>query len=70
MDTKDIHLTEMARDLQKDHTGAYRRQLLEILFNYRQQFKNNQNNEVLAPGACKSIQQVFSCAETILSVEG
>lgn len=70
MDTKDIHLTEMARDLQKDRTGAYRRQLLEILFNYRQQFKSNQNNEALAPGSCKSIQQVLSCAETILRAEG
>lgn len=69
MDTKDIHLTEMARDLQKDHTGAYRRQLLEVLFNYQQQFKNNQSNEVFAPEVCVSIQQVFSCAETILNAE-
>lgn len=39
MRNKNIHLTDMARELQRDHSGTYRNQLLSALNGYLSQMK-------------------------------
>ena len=36
MDTKNVHLTDMSRELANDTTGAYRKKLMDQLLKYRQ----------------------------------
>ena len=69
MDTKNVHLTDMARDLQKDHSGAYRRKLLDILYNYRQKFNELEHDGNIKNDVLISIRRAFTCAETIITME-
>ena len=39
MDTKNVHLTDMARELANDSTGTYRKKLMDQLLKYRQNVK-------------------------------
>ncbi len=66
MDTKNVHLTDMARDLQKDHSGAYRRKLLDTLYNYRQKFNELEHD---TNDALIGMRHAFVCAESVITME-
>ena len=64
MDTKNIHLTDMARELAKDSTGSYRKKLMDQLLKYRQEVKSMENFKFI-----KELTQAFQNAEIILAKE-
>lgn len=64
MDTKNIHLTDMTRELANDHTGSYRKKLMDQLLKYRQDIKTMGNFKFL-----KETMQALQNAETILAKE-
>ena len=64
MDTKNIHLTDIARELANDHSGAYRKGLIDQLLKYRNDIKAKENLKSM-----NEIMHAFQCAETILAKE-
>lgn len=64
MDTKNVHLTDMARELANDHTGSYRKRLMDQLLKYRQDIKTMENFKFM-----QELMQAFQGAETILAKE-
>ena len=64
MDTKNVHLTDMSRELANDSTGAYRKKLMDQLLKYRQEIKTMENFKFI-----KELTQAFQNAETILAKE-
>lgn len=64
MDTKNIHLTDMARELANDHTGTYRKKLMDQLLSYRQEVKTMGKFKFF-----KETMQALQNAETILARE-
>ena len=68
MNTPNLHLTDMSRELKGDHGGHYRRQLSDTLARYQQQLASTS-----VPGNLKSvlshILKAVTNAQTILTTE-
>lgn len=64
MDTKNVHLTDMSRELANDTTGAYRKKLIDQLLKYRQDIKAIGNFKFF-----KEAMLALQNAETILVKE-
>lgn len=64
MDTKNIHLTDMAHALANDHTGKYQKKLMDQLLKYRQDIKTMGNFKFI-----NEMMQALQNAETILAKE-
>ena len=68
MNTSNLHLTDMSRELKRDHGGHYRRQLSDTLARYQRQ--------LAGPAVPKNLKTVLSHilkavthAQTILTTE-
>ena len=68
MNTPNLHLTDMSRELKGDHGGHYRRQLSDTLAHYQRQLANAAVPENLK-SVLSHILQAVTNAQTILTTE-
>ena len=68
MNAKNLHLTDMSRELKSDHGGRYRRQLSDTLARYQRQLASAAVPENLKT-VLSHILQAVTHAQTILTTE-
>ena len=68
MNTHSLHLTDMSRELKRDHSGNYHRQLSDTLSRYRRQLADAAVPENLK-SVLSHILQAVTNAQTILTTE-
>ena len=68
MNAKNLHLTDMSRELKSDHGGRYRRQLSDTLMRYQRQLSNTVVPENMK-AVLSDILKAITNAQTILATE-
>ena len=68
MNTPNLHLTDMSRELKSDHGGHYRRQLSDTLVRYQRQLAGAAVPENLK-SVLSHILRAVTHAQTILTTE-